>query len=495
MFKRILCIILLPLMLFSGGCHAPAVETELAPLTSDPTASVSSPTENDLLKEYLESVREEESVDHSYGKDASFMQVDEHFVVGIHYPETELAVLDRAIEAWISDTVSFYEAQIPSSDENDGAETEEGSEDPEADKPLPAELSIAYECFSVGDAFVVVSLKGTFSASHLPSPKDVLCTFNYSLSEERLVTPRDLFDDDSLNSFRAKVASYSGAKPKDVDEHFMDLFLITAEGLEILWLPGSYLPEEEGIRSYLFPYSRLQGLVNNSLIPEDGFPPLEKEDGSSNPSELRNPSVIDPTKPMIALTFDDGPSTQTERLLDIMAKYDAVGSFFVVGNFIDGRKSILKRIDAEGHEIGNHSWSHRQLTGLSEKEIRDQIMLCRAKIYEVTGKDCLMVRPPYGATNAQIRSIGAELGVIFVNWSVDTLDWQSKNADAVYEELMANVKDGAIVLCHDLHRSTVDAMEKVIPKLLEEGYQLVTVSQLLSYSDTPYEAGRVYYRK
>ena len=173
---------------------------------------------------------------------------------------------------------------------------------------------------------------------------------------------------------------------------------------------------------------------------------------------------------MIALTFDDGPSAHTDRLLDIFKKYGGKGTFFVVGYLIDSRPETLKRIAAEGHEIGNHSWNHKQLTTLDEKELTDQIMKTRAKIYDITGVDVHIMRPPYGAYNDFVRKIAEKLEVPLINWSVDTVDWKTKNAQAVYNEIMKSTKDGSIILCHDLHKTTVDAMETVIPKLIADGY-------------------------
>ena len=203
----------------------------------------------------------------------------------------------------------------------------------------------------------------------------------------------------------------------------------------------------------------------------------------------------DPNKPMLALTFDDGPSDHTNRLLDIFKEHGGHGTFFVLGERIDGRQSTLVRIAREGHEIGNHTWSHCLLTSLSPQDILDQIMSTRTKIHHVTGQDCLTVRPPYGASNDSVLAVGNSIGVSFINWSVDTLDWKTRDAQAVYNEIIDHAYNGAIILCHDLHGSTVDAMEEVIPKLLEEGYQLVTVTQLLESSRGSLEAGNMYYEQ
>jgi len=208
----------------------------------------------------------------------------------------------------------------------------------------------------------------------------------------------------------------------------------------------------------------------------------------------KNPS-IDPAKPMLALTFDDGPSAHTERLLNIFKAHGGKGTFFVVGNSIGGKEATLSRMAAEGHEIGIHTWWHPQLTTLTDVAIVDEILMTRAKIYSATGVDTRIVRPPYGAIDDRVKAIGAKTGVCFVNWSVDTVDWRTRNATAVYNEVMNGARNGAIILCHDLHGSTVDAMETVIPKLIADGYQLVTVSELLSYSNTYLVPGGLYNRQ
>ena len=155
----------------------------------------------------------------------------------------------------------------------------------------------------------------------------------------------------------------------------------------------------------------------------------------------------------------------------------------------------IKRIVEDGHEIGGHSWNHKQLTRISDSELNDQLMMTRAKILEVTGYDAKIVRPPYGAYNQNVKAKGEELGITFVNWSIDTLDWKYRNANTVYNHIMKYANDGAIVLCHDLHKTTVDAMEMAIPKLIESGYQLVTVSELLTSTGQPLTPGMLYNRR
>ena len=211
--------------------------------------------------------------------------------------------------------------------------------------------------------------------------------------------------------------------------------------------------------------------------------------------EEQQENIIDITKPMVALTFDDGPSAHTQRLLNILQKYGGKGTFFVLGSTLDSNQETLKRIADDGHEIGNHSWSHSSFVEISSAEVRNEITKTRNKIYDISGVDSTLVRPPHGACNERIQNIGKELGVAFINWSVDTLDWKTKNANAVYNEIMKDAADGHIILCHDLHKTTVDAMERAIPALIEKGYQLVTVSELLTCRGGEITAGKIYYKQ
>lgn len=209
-------------------------------------------------------------------------------------------------------------------------------------------------------------------------------------------------------------------------------------------------------------------------------------------ADIRRGNAADPSKPMIALTFDDGPGGYTNRLLDILAQNNANATFFVAGYMLDGREATLQRIVADGHDIGGHSWTHTQLTTQSAADVANEFICTREKIYSATGVDTRLVRPPYGSHNEQVRSIAANFGIVLINWNIDTEDWRTRNADAVYEAVVNNARDGAIILCHDIHGSTVDGMERAIPKLIADGYQLVTVTELMSHSEKPFAAGTVY---
>ena len=196
--------------------------------------------------------------------------------------------------------------------------------------------------------------------------------------------------------------------------------------------------------------------------------------------------------PMVALTFDDGPGRHTERILDTLEQHGGRVTFFVLGQRIETHRDTVTRAVNLGNEVAGHSWSHRALVGLSEGEIAYEIQSTGAAIEGLTGVLSPIFRPPYGRINGRVERVSAELGYSIVNWTVDTNDWRHQNADIVYNAVMREIKGGAIILFHDIHASTAEAMERLIPDLIANGYQLVTVSEILTHVYGGVEPGRVY---
>lgn len=179
---------------------------------------------------------------------------------------------------------------------------------------------------------------------------------------------------------------------------------------------------------------------------------------------------------VVALTFDDGPhATNTERILDTLKKYHAKATFFTIGSSIPGREKILQRAVAEGSEIGNHTWSHPSLPSLSASNIKWQIEETNKAIKAATGQTAKTVRPPYGATNANVQ---AAIGYPQILWDVDTLDWKNRNPQMILDNVKSRVCPGAVILMHDIHGTTADALPQVMDYLVSQGYSFVTVSEL-----------------
>ena len=231
---------------------------------------------------------------------------------------------------------------------------------------------------------------------------------------------------------------------------------------------------------------------------------LEQEPPQPEQHEVEQPplSTIPPATPpirqftgevgMIALTFDDGPSQQTARILDTLEQHGGRATFFVLGSRVEGYAGIARRAVSLGSEIVGHSWTHSDFSLISPEELAWEIGQTSDTIERITGRRPNFYRPPYGRTNSSVRALSFNLGYAMVNWTLDTRDWEIRDAEHIYETIITRVSGGDIVLMHDIYTSTADAMELVIPRLISEGFELVTVSELLAHLYGTLEPGRIY---
>lgn len=194
--------------------------------------------------------------------------------------------------------------------------------------------------------------------------------------------------------------------------------------------------------------------------------------------EVERASLIDPTEPMIALTFDDGPGRYSRQFADLLAEYEGHGTFFVLGTNVPTFSESLKYVYEMGNEVGSHTQSHKNLNLLSESGIREEIDEAAEAIEEAIGAKPTVIRTPYGNANSKVMQI---IDGPMIKWSVDTLDWQSRNAESVKNKILQNTKDGDIILLHEIYSSTYDGLKMALPELVRQGYQLVTVSELMRY--------------
>lgn len=185
---------------------------------------------------------------------------------------------------------------------------------------------------------------------------------------------------------------------------------------------------------------------------------------------------------VLAMTFDDGPHAQnTPRLLDILKERGIKATFFVVGQNAVEYPDILKRIAAEGHELANHSYTHPILASMGEGAIRDQLDKTHQAVLSATGVSMKLLRPPYGALSQPQRAwANAAFGYKTILWDVDPLDWKFRDAARVQSEILSHAKSGSIILSHDIHKSTVDAMPATLDALAAKGFKFVTVTELLA---------------
>lgn len=198
---------------------------------------------------------------------------------------------------------------------------------------------------------------------------------------------------------------------------------------------------------------------------------------------------IDKRKKMVAITYDDGPSVSTDKILDTLKKYNCVATFFVIGNQVEDFSDTIKKAHNQGCEIGNHTYDHELLTTLGKSEIQYQINSTNNLIADITGTSPKLMRPPCGLNDCWTDS---NIPMPLILWSIDTLDWKTLNPSSTIEAVLRDVKDGDIVLMHDFYAQTATASETIIPSLVAEGYQLVTVSELAECRGVRLEPGSKY---
>lgn len=221
----------------------------------------------------------------------------------------------------------------------------------------------------------------------------------------------------------------------------------------------------------------------------------EKPAGTKEPEEekVRVEHIrkdLAPEKPMVALTFDDGPYDRvTNRIVKVLAKHDSRATFFVVGNRVERYADTMKNAYNKGNQIATHTFDHGDLSKMKKKQIRRELKRAFRVMKKINGENPTMLRPPYGNVNDKMRQT---IRIPMIYWNVDTEDWASRNKDKILSRCKS-IKDGDIVLMHDLYPSTAAAVEKLVPKLRKKGFQLVTVEELFYYKGIDAKGGKVYF--
>lgn len=397
------------------------------------------------------------------GSPLSMSRTEGEFPYTISYPDLGVAEADTQISSWVQTTLATFQRDY---DQNHAG--------------LRASCAIEYQTLKIDETYVSVLLLAEYRVGVLKA--ETVLALNVDMTAGRVISGKNLFRDtgralfclESGASALMSVATdgYTGI----AREAWLDNALLTREGVMVCLPAGQFLPAALGTRQLLLPYAQVAETmaVDSKLIA----------------SFIR---VIDPTKPMIALTFDDGPSEETERILKVLAEYNARATFCVVGSKVETYGDTIKRAIAQGNEIASHTWSHKKLTELSVSNLRSQLTRTNDAVRELTGGyEIKVLRPPYGSVNKNVRTACAEMDMVIAHWKVDTLDWDTRSSSKTYRAIMNGAKNGVIILCHDLYSSTASAVEKAVPELVEKGFQLVTVSELLSFHKDGAQPGTVY---
>ena len=254
----------------------------------------------------------------------------------------------------------------------------------------------------------------------------------------------------------------------------------------------------------------------NNVTRDFDFAPLEEQTDMEFPPEITPPtetdtppdvwdvsdvdvSQIDPTKKLISFTFDDAPTRKLENLFAVFANFNeqnpdctASATYFFNGNLFDNENfQLLHTALAMGFELGNHTFSHYDLSTLSEAEIQREIQKTDEILQRTDGKKYHLLRAPFGRVNDLVKNLSP---TPLIDWSIDTVDWKGVTADEIYEQVMQNAFSGAIVLFHDGYTQTIEAVKRLLPDLKDNGYQIVSVSQLAKMHNCNLQRGKVYIR-
>ena len=228
-------------------------------------------------------------------------------------------------------------------------------------------------------------------------------------------------------------------------------------------------------------------------IVKKGSTPAPITDKEIDDEEAWKASGVNPALPMIALTFDDGPGIYEDRILDALQASGARATFFMVGEEVVKYPDAVRRMAEMGCELGNHTWGHENLSELSDDRIRDTILKTNEAVYQASGSQVTVVRPPYGSTRNNTLPVLGSMGYPAILWSLDTEDWKhKKDPDATVQAVLTQVKDGDIILMHSIHSASVTALETMLPELVSRGYQLVTVSEMAQARGAVLEPGKRY---
>ena len=267
-----------------------------------------------------------------------------------------------------------------------------------------------------------------------------------------------------------------------INKEALSNFIITNNGNALAWPLGqaSLIPSSYGELTITVPISSVSKYLQNPTarklanIPK---PPEPKPEPAPAPA-APTPAPTTGNK-VIALTFDDGPGPYTEKLLDILDKYDAKATFFLIGSKVSARANTLRRMQSRGHQLGNHSWSHPELNKVSAEQLASEIDQTNNAIKQAVGTKPNIIRPPYGAFNRAVLEQFRQRGMSAVVWSVDTRDWADRNSEIVCSRAVAGARNGAVILMHDIHQTSVNAVPCILDSLKQQGYSFVTVQNLI----------------
>lgn len=412
----------------------------------------------------------------------------------IQYPESLHSSFNEEIATYINDVKKTYIKEMKTYKESGGK--------------LEGELNISFQTIphhSGNYSFVLLTNKYTSGANGTTEIR----TFHLHPETGNRIEIQNLFNNDTTNlelvsqivleklhankeikEFLIPEGVTSYTKP--TWENFND-FALSNQALIFYFDKYTVATGAAGTPIITIPLEKLDGIISDAFKGEKTKVDAQRNENSSNSKnegqqeETKENLAIQETTPpnssikKVALTFDDGPHPKvTRQILDILKKYDAKATFFMLGSRVEYYPDIANEVKEAGHELGNHSWTHLDLSKASDERIQNEINNTSTIIEQATGKKVTVFRPPYGAFNDNVR---AQTKLPIILWDVDTLDWKYRDANKLLPIIKSDVKDGSNILMHDIHQSTADGLDSVLAFLKSEGYTFVTVSELANNID------------
>ncbi|MEG2800093.1 MAG: polysaccharide deacetylase family protein, partial [Erysipelotrichaceae bacterium] len=341
-----------------------------------------------------------------------------------HYPKFKEAPLDTKIKSYINKLK-------------------------ETKKKADYIYTLDYESHKVFDSYLsLLFTKKDYDEKHKLKSEEQF-TMNYDLKHKKLLQIEDIF----RSNYKFQFA--------DLFKNGNPMFLLQTSGIRFY--------DQKQVKDMNYNELKSWMALKNPNIPSIG----------SNVVAVDAMADIDPNRAMVAFTFDDGPnSNTTNQVLDAFGRVRGSATFFMLGSRAINNPDIVKRIVREGHEIGNHSMSHANLSKGDATLINNEFFQTQNVLYEMTGHEPTVFRPPYGAISELMKSI---IPLPMTLWSIDTLDWKTRDTQAIVSSVMSRVHDGSIILLHDIYGTSASAIDILLPKLQEQGYQFVTIDELNQY--------------
>lgn len=410
------------------------------------------------------------------GESASLIEMSDKYAYYLNYPKFNKTNIDKQIQKIINEKI----------DELKGYANNINNHNTLVKYQAPI-LYLNYNSYgsfkNISSVFLNYEFLIPFNAN---SEKGVI-TLNFNLEKDELLTFDTIFNSDAkdniANMLTANLKTYS-INENEIKNH-LNNFIFTDQKLIFFFNPYEIASGNNGFIKIDLDINQIQ----NHFKQNQEKAIINKE---TKPKEIikKTSFPVDSTKPMVALSFDDGPHPAvTSRILDLLEKHQVNATFYMLGINVEGNENLIKRSFAMGNEMGNHSFSHKSLPSLSSEDLYYEVMETNKLINNIINENPASFRPPYGSYNGIVKVI--EMPVVL--WDVDTEDWRSRDSNEIINIVKNQAKDGSIILMHDIYHSTADSVEEIIVYLKNNGYQLVTVQDLMKYKNIEYKKDQLYF--